>query len=75
MKDLSQFEALSTYDQMLVCVAVLVDGLDAAEVLGMDAEQGDKLKRIARELASASPDIRMPLIGTLLRLNYRGESL
>jgi hypothetical protein len=74
VKDLYEFEQLSTYDQMLVCVAVLIDGLDAAEVLGMDTEKGESLRRIARELASASPDIRMPLIGTLLRLNYRGES-
>jgi hypothetical protein len=67
MKDLAKFESLSEYDRMLICTAVLIDGLDAAEILGMDDKQGETFRRVARELSSASPDIRMPLIGTLLR--------
>jgi len=75
MKDLTQFNRLSERDQMLLCAAVLIDGLDAADILGMDDKQGELFKKIARELSSASPDIRMPLIGTLLRaLVARGRS-
>lgn len=75
MKDLSQFNKLSERDQILLCAAVLIDGLDAADILGMDDKQGEAFRRIARELSSASPDIRMPLIGTVLRaLVQRGRS-
>ncbi len=67
MKDLAQFRKLSPREQALVCVAVLFDGLDAPEVLGTDAENGQILRKLAKELGSLAPDVRMPLLGTLLR--------
>ncbi len=67
MRDLAVFRKLTHAQQMQVCVGVLLDGLEAADVLATDAGEPQNLKRAARELASLSPDVRVPLVGTLLR--------
>lgn len=67
MKDLSPLKKLTQQEQILVCIAVLFDGLDAADVLGTDANNGLALRKIARDLAALAPDVRMPLVGSLLR--------
>lgn len=67
MKDLARFRALSPRERALVAVAVLLDGHDAAEYLSSDKERHGALCRAARDLAELSPDLRMPLLGSLLR--------
>lgn len=73
MKDLSQFRRFSPEERALICVAVLFDGLDAGDVLATDVKNGAAFRKIAKELASLSPDVRMPLVGTLLRELVHGE--
>jgi hypothetical protein len=67
MPDLSRFRALSAREQGIVAIAVLLDGYDAAQYLASDKERGNALTRAAKDLAALSPDLRMPLLGTLLR--------
>lgn len=67
MPDSSRFRALSTREQAVVCVAVLLDGHDAAGYLASDKERAIALSRVAKDLAEFAPDLRMPLVGTFLR--------
>ena len=67
MADLTRFRALSERERALVAVAVLLDGHDAPEYLASDKERAAALSRAARDLAEISPEVRMPLVGTLLR--------
>ncbi|HQH28489.1 MAG TPA: hypothetical protein PLP17_13920 [Oligoflexia bacterium] len=67
MPDVSRFRALGTRERALVAIAVLLDGHDAAEYLGCDKERQLALMRAAKDLAELSPELRLPLIGTLLR--------
>ena len=67
MADLSKFRSLSESEQAMVAVAVLLDGHDAVEYLASDKERGTALIRAARDLADLPPELRMPLLGTLLR--------
>lgn len=50
-----------------MAVAVLLDGLDAVEYLSSEKERKSALQRAAQDLAALSPDLRIPLLGTLLR--------
>lgn len=67
MKGLSSFRKLSPELQIQVCIGTLLDGLDSPDILAMDASDGSNLKRIARDLCTLTPDVRIPLVGTLLR--------
>jgi len=67
MPDLSRYRALRLREQALVCIAVLLDGLDASDYLSSEKERKSALQRAAQDLASLSPDLRIPLSGTLLR--------
>lgn len=67
MPDISRFRALGTKERALVAVAVLLDGHDAVEYLGSDRDRNVALTRAAKDLAELSPELRMPLVGTLLR--------
>ena len=67
MKGLSAFRKLSPRLQIQVCIGVLLDGLDSPDILATDASEGQNLKRVAKDLSTLTPDIRMPLVGTLLR--------
>ena len=69
MPDLSRFRALGPPEKVLVAVAVLLDGRDAAEFLKNDKERGMALSRAAEDLSELEPDLRMPLLGSLLRSN------
>jgi hypothetical protein len=53
----------------LVAVAILIDGNDAAVYLGFDEQRGEALKAAARELAAIDFDVRLPFVGTLLRMS------
>jgi hypothetical protein len=59
--------ALPPRQQALVVVAVLLDGRDAAEYLQADVQYGEQLAKACREIALLAPDLRMPLLGTMLR--------
>jgi hypothetical protein len=63
------FRALSPAERALVAVAILIDGSDAAVYLGFDEQRGDALKAAARELAAIEFDVRLPFVGTLLRMS------
>lgn len=67
MPDTSRFRALSKREQALVGIAVLLDGHDASEYLLYDQERGNPLSRAAKDFAQMPPELRMPLLGTLLR--------
>ena len=66
--DIHRFRALSPHDRALVAIAVLLDGREASECLQRDAANGAALARAAADLASQPTDLRMPLVGTLLRM-------
>ena len=65
--DAQKFRVLSPRQRALVAVAVLIDGREAESVLALDAGNGRALAKAAGEVASQSPDLRMPFLGTLLR--------
>lgn len=65
--DTERFRSLPPRLRALVAVAVLLDGRDAGSYLITDAECGHDLYRAAEELSDPTPDLRMPLVGTLLR--------
>jgi hypothetical protein len=69
------FFSLSSELQARVALAVLLDGADAQEILGMHGEVGERLARAAKEAFSLSLDVRLPLLGTLLRESiHQGEA-
>ena len=65
--DMQRFRSLSPRNRALVAIAVLLDGHEAGVYLEFDAVHGAGLQRAAQELASQKPEVRMPLVGTLLR--------
>jgi len=65
--DLNSFRTLSPHHRALVAVAVLLDGREAGIYLENDRDAGDELVRAAADLGALSPEIRMPVAGTLLR--------
>ncbi|MFN8391709.1 MAG: hypothetical protein U0136_15580 [Bdellovibrionota bacterium] len=67
MSDLVRFRALSQREQAVVATAVLLDGHDAAEYLSSDKDRKTALSRAAKDLAEIPLDLRLPLLGTLLR--------
>jgi hypothetical protein len=67
MSDISRFRMLSTRERAIVALGVLLDGHDATQYLGSDKERSSALTRAAKDLAQLAPDVRMPLVGTLLR--------
>ena len=66
--DAHKFRTLSPRNQALVAVAVLLDGREAEHYLGIDGQDGTILSRAAVDLAAQPPDLRMPYIGSALRL-------
>lgn len=67
MGDLWRFRTLDTRERAIVTVAVLLDGHDAGDYLTSDKERHMALFRAAKDLAELSPELRMPLLGSLLR--------
>lgn len=66
--DTKNLRSLPVRQQGLVAVAVLLDGIEAANYLETDAADGPKLKAAAEELASQKAELRMPLAGTIFRM-------
>ncbi len=67
MPDVSKYRVLTTREQAIVAVAVLLDGSDSVDYVTSDRDRGNALSRAARDLCQLAPDLRMPLVGTLLR--------
>jgi len=64
---------LTPREQALVAVAVLIDGAEAANILGLDAQRADLYKACALELSGYELDARLPYVGTLLRRALEAE--
>ena len=67
MRGTTRFLSLAGRERALVTVGVLLDGHDSVEYLGSDKERHIALARAARDLAELAPELRMPLVGSLLR--------
>ncbi len=67
MADIRKFRELPKRYQCLVALAVLLDGIDAATYLENDEHFGERLREVSEILGRLDPDLRMPLLGTLLR--------
>jgi len=59
-------QTLPPRERVLAIVAALLDGIEAESYLGTDL-QGSSLGRIAGEIACLPIEIRIPLLGTILR--------
>jgi len=59
---------LTPRQRALVSLAVLLDGIEGATYLENDSVSGPLLKRAAQELVKQPPELRLPLVGTLLRM-------
>ncbi len=67
MPDMWRYRALNQREKAVVAVGVLLDGHDASDYLSSDKERHTALSRAAKDLAELPPDLRMPLVGSLLR--------
>jgi hypothetical protein len=67
MDSLSRFRSLSAYEQAIVALAVLLDGHDAETYLQSDSQRHLALSKAANDLSGLAPEIRLPLLGTVLR--------
>lgn len=69
--DGERFRTLDARERALVAIAVLLDGREAATFLENDAQQGEALQRAALDVAEQNHDVRMPYLGTMLRMALR----
>ncbi len=67
MADIWRFRTLNPREKAVVAIGVLLDGHDASDYLSSDKERSLALSRAAKDLAELPPDLRMPLVGSLLR--------
>ena len=67
MRGTARFRALAPAEQALVAIGVLLDGHDAADYLSSDKERGSALVKGAKDMAELNPDLRMPLLASILR--------
>lgn len=61
-------KTLTSRQRALVLLAVLLDGVDGATYLENDSVSGPMLKRAAQDLIKQPTELRVPLVGTLLRI-------
>lgn len=64
---LIRYKSLNADKRALLAIAVLLDGREAINYLGFDSVLDNSMQRIAEEISSLEPELRMPLLGTLLR--------
>lgn len=67
MADTSRYRSLSPREQVLVALAVLLDGRDASHYLASEGPRQIALTRAALDCSEMDPGLRVPLVGTLLR--------
>lgn len=60
-------EALDPTLRPVVIATVLLDPAGAADILANDKGHGVALAKAARQLVAVDPDVRIPLLATLLR--------
>ncbi len=62
-----------------MCVGVLLDGPKAAATLACAEHQGEILSEVAEDLAFLEEEVRIPILGTVLRtaleVQREGEDL
>ena len=68
MKD--SYNNLPDHYKALIAIAVLIDGIDSEIYLQNDYSFGSELSSLAIEFGGMTPEIRVPLMGTLLRKLY-----
>lgn len=68
MADAQRYRSLSPRNRALVALAVLLDGHEAPVYLGNDATNGSDLHQAATDLSSQKPELRMPYVGSVLRM-------
>lgn len=68
MKQTPTFYQLSAHDRALVATAVLLDGGEAREYVGICEANGGALRKAIAELLEMELDVRLPFVGTMLRL-------
>ncbi len=66
--DAKKFRSLAARQRALVAIAVLLDGREGNVYLQNDAVNGEGRQKAALELASQAPKLRMPYVGTVLRM-------
>lgn len=62
-----EFDTLPPRLRALVAFSVLLDGREAEVFLRNDSHLGERLAEVAIALAEYGPELRMPLVGTMLR--------
>jgi hypothetical protein len=67
------FRKLSTQEQLVVAIGVLMDGSDTGRYLQTDAQRGELLAAAASELAQIELASRLPFVGTLVRLGLERD--
>jgi hypothetical protein len=65
--NLDHFYKLAPGLRAQVCIAVLLDGAEAHVFLENDGEYGAQLSALAEAFAAEAVELRVPLLGTLLR--------
>lgn len=65
--DGNKLRTLKTDEQILVSIAVLLDGHEAAQYLEADSSRGANMMDAVNFLSSQPPELRMPLVGSILR--------
>lgn len=61
-------ESLSDDEQVLLAIAVLLDGFEAQVYLENDAHKGKVYSEVLQEICSQPVDVRIAYCGTQLRL-------
>lgn len=64
---LDEIENLQDSQKILLLMAILIDGGSAHRNLSCEGVNGRKLEELALKIQALSPDMRIPLVGTLLR--------
>jgi hypothetical protein len=66
---LEKLHKLDKREKLLIAVAVLSDGEQAVQILALDKDKGAKHSELARELLEVQEEIRLPLLGSIVRQN------
>jgi hypothetical protein len=66
---LEKLHKLEKNEKLLIAIAVLVDGEKSAPTLALDKEKGAKHSELAKELLEVQEEIRLPLLGSIVRQN------
>ncbi len=69
-----RFRNLSARQRAVVAIGLLLDGREAENYLENDSVFGSALSKAAHDLADQPPDLRMPFVGTMLRIALREMS-